>query len=117
MATASLWLTIAFLLTHELDAVLRREWRILPLTSFLSDATGRQVFIWAHVPLVLVVLWIAAAGPGSVLAIGFCLFAILHIGLHWLFRNHPENRFANPASRLLIWLPGVTGAWHLGQVL
>ena len=116
MEIMAFWTTIALLLTHELDAVARHEWRILPLTSFLADATGRQVFIWAHVPLILAVLWIAAAGASSIAAIAFSAFAIAHIALHWLFRNHPANEFANPSSRLLIWLPGLSGATHLALV-
>ncbi|MCP5038022.1 MAG: hypothetical protein GY945_10525 [Rhodobacteraceae bacterium] len=113
METLALWVTIAFLLTHELDAVLRHEWRIHPLTSFFSDRTGEQVFIWAHVPLSVLLIWIAKLGPDSYAAYLLSCVAIVHIFLHWLFRNHPANEFDNLSSRVLIWLTGLAGAWHL----
>jgi len=117
METSAFWMMLALILTHELDAVRRHEWRILPLTSFLSDKTGAQVFIWAHVPLIFLLLWIAQQGPDSLGAILLSGFAIVHIALHWLFRNHAANEFNNPASRLLIWLPGLAGLGHLTLVL
>ena len=33
------------LFTHELDAMLNHEWRVLPLTSWLSDEIGMIVFV------------------------------------------------------------------------
>ena len=112
MDTAALWLTIGLLLTHELDAVRCREWRVLPLTSWLPDKTGEAVFLWAHVPLVMLVIWIAGQGASSLPALGFSGFAILHVGLHWVFRNHPEYAFKDLTSQLLILLPGGAGALH-----
>lgn len=37
--------------THELDAMLNNEWRVLPLTSGLPDEMGQTVFVLAHIPL------------------------------------------------------------------
>ena len=116
MDLAALWLVISLLLTHELDAVRRHEWRILPLTSFLPDKTAGQLFIWAHVPLILVVLAIVQAGPASLGALLFSGFAIAHVSLHWLYRNHPRNEFLDFPSQALIVLAGLAGALHLGLV-
>ncbi len=113
MQTIALWITITLLLSHELDAVARREWRLLPLLSHLPENTARQLFIWAHVPLILLLLWIAQSGADTMAAKLFSGFAILHVALHRLYRNHPANDFDNPTSRLLIWLPALTGASHL----
>ena len=84
----------------------RHEWRVLPLTSYLSDRWGELVFVWAHIPLLVLVFWIVSQGATSPAAIGLSGFAILHIGLHWVFRKHPKNEFNNWVSWALILLPG-----------
>jgi hypothetical protein len=40
----------AFMLTREMDAIKRREWRIFPLASRLDDSRGYWVFTAVHVP-------------------------------------------------------------------
>lgn len=104
---------LAFLFTHELDAVKRHEWRILPLTSSLPERRGERVFIWLHVPVFFVILWFAASNPNSALGQILSGFAIVHIGLHWLFRNHPRNEFNTLGSWALILAAGLFGALHL----
>lgn len=107
------WATVAAFLTHELDAVRRHEWRVLPPTSFLPDHVGEELFIWAHVPLFLAVLWFSdQAGFRQ----GLCAFAVVHVGLHWLFRRHPAYEFNNLSSWALILLTGILGAAHLSAV-
>ena len=45
-------LSFAAMLTHEMDATFRHEWRILPLLSLISDDDlARDVFIVLHIPL------------------------------------------------------------------
>ncbi|XWN33915.1 MAG: DUF6713 family protein [Devosia sp.] len=103
--------------THELDAMKRHEWRILPLTSFLPDRIGEQVFIWLHVPLFALLLWGGDGDPTSATRIGLSAFAILHVGLHVAFRRHPANEFDNTSSWSLIILTGVLGAAYLVAML
>ena len=107
------FITVGLLATHELDAMPNHEWRVLPLTSFLSDEIGRRMFVLGHVPLFALVAWIAAQGSGSVAALAFSAFAIIHVGLHWLYRNHPMYEFRGLMSRALIWGPGVFAIAHL----
>jgi hypothetical protein len=60
-------LAFALMMTHELDAVARLEWRVLPVTSWMPDDVGFHVFVAAHVPLVLVLVhwaWLLAAAAG-----------------------------------------------------
>lgn len=104
---------LGFLLTHELDAMKRHEWRILPLTSFLSEQTGEAVFLWWHVPLFALLFYFGAGDPSGSVAMGLSVFAIVHSGLHWLFRRHPKNEFNNPISWGLILGAGLAGAGHL----
>ncbi|MEM7567348.1 MAG: DUF6713 family protein [Pseudomonadota bacterium] len=107
------WLYLAMLasfFTHELDAVKRHEWRVLPLTSFLPEAIGEQVFIWMHVPLFLAIL---TSGESEGFRLGLSVFAVIHVGLHWAFRNHPAYEFDNASSWGLIVLTGVLGGAYL----
>jgi hypothetical protein len=107
------WAMIAALFTHELDAVKRHEWRVLPLTSFLPERVGEQVFIWAHIPLFWLILWLDERTAMSVVRLGLSAFAIIHVWLHWILRRHPAYEFNNPSSWALIVLTGVLGALYL----
>ena len=102
--------------THELDAVKRHEWRILPLTSFLPERLGEQTFIWLHVPLFALLLWGGDGDSASATRIGLAAFAIVHVVLHVLFRRHRAYEFDNPSSWALIVLTGVLGAAYLGAL-
>lgn len=113
MADIFYWAMISAFVTHELDAVKRHEWRVLPLTSFLPEKIGEQVFIWAHVPLFLLILWYSRAGVHKPFAIGVSVFSVIHVFLHWIFRKHPGYEFNNVSSWSLIILTGVLGAAHL----
>jgi len=104
---------LAFLVTHELDAMRRHEWRLLPLTSFLPEKTGEQLFIWAHVPLIVVIIWFGCLAPDSIFSQGLSGFAIFHIVMHWFYRNHAANEFTGFTSWALIIGPGLLGASHL----
>lgn len=52
------WTGFAFLLAHELDAVAQSEWRLLPLINLLADESAYKVFVAAHVPIVVVLVWL-----------------------------------------------------------
>ncbi|MGI9494082.1 MAG: DUF6713 family protein, partial [Geminicoccaceae bacterium] len=107
------WLMVAALFTHELDAIKRHEWRILPLLRNLPDNVAEQTFIWLHLPGFFLVFWFSQLGAGSVFAIGLSAFAIVHVGLTWLLRKHPAYEYNNSSSWLLISLAGLLGALHL----
>lgn len=107
------WLMVAALFTHELDAVKRHEWRILPLLRDLSESFGEKIFIWIHIPLFFLVFWLSQLGAGSTFAIGLSAFAIIHVGLTWLFRKHPAFEYNNPSSWMLICLAGLFGGLHI----
>jgi len=105
--------TIAAFFTHELDAVKRHEWRVLPLTSFLPERVGEQVFIWIHVPVFLAVFLFSQGRLVGRFRLGLSAFAVIHVGLHWLFRKHPAYEFNNVSSWSLILLTGALGATYL----
>lgn len=97
---------LAFLFTDEIDAAFRHEWRVLPITSFLPDELGREVFIWARVPLLAGILH---AFDDERVRVGLAVFCVIHVGLHWIFRNHPAYEFDNASSWALILAAGASG--------
>lgn len=92
-------LNLAWMMTHELDAIQQHEWRVLPLTRWMVDAWGYRIFVLAHIPLFVLCM---AFRDSIEFQIALDAFFIIHIGLHWLFRNHPEYTFDNWLSQLLI---------------
>jgi hypothetical protein len=107
---------LAFLFTHELDAVHRHEWRILPLLDRLNDERGRIVFVMAHIPLFALIVWLgfpASPGGPTLFRAIFAAFCVVHAGLHSLYERHPRYEFNNRWSRLLIYGAAVFGALYL----
>jgi hypothetical protein len=87
---------------------------VLPLTSFLPDRIGQQIFIWAHIPLLWLILWLDEGKAVSWVRLGVSAFAVVHVGLHWIYRRDPAYEFNNPSSWALIVLTGVLGLLYLG---
>lgn len=111
------FLGLSLLLCHEMDAVKHHEWRMLPLTSGLSDRAGYHAFTWAHVPLYLLLLWAlggAEASIRSAVIVGLNLFFIVHTLLHIALRRHPAYEFSGLLSWSLIVGAGLCGVVDLG---
>lgn len=109
-------LGLSLLLTHELDAVARAEWRVLPLTSFLPDRIGFPVFVLLHVPLFAVLpWWVGHRDPGirRGARTASSAFLVVHVGLHLAFSAHEHYDFHSALSKLLIFGGGAFGALYL----
>jgi len=116
MEWASYQVALVLLLTHELDAVRRHEWRIIPVLRSLPDHTGFVLFVVLHIPLFWLILLLSSdpdAGVRDWFQIALSAFCIAHAGLHKLYEKHPAYEFNNPLSRLLIWSCAIAGAIHL----
>lgn len=106
----------ALLLTHELDAVARAEWRVLPMTRWLPDDVGFPVFVLAHVPLFVWLIWLIGHTDPAVRVrwqIIVSAFLVVHVVLHLLFSGHRHYDFHGWMSQLLIFGGGAFGAAHL----
>ncbi len=103
-------LCVAFFLVHELDAVYRNEWRLLPLLRALPGDRGFVVFTALHLP-VLVALVFSAAQDDAPLSLlfrkGLCAFAVVHVGLHFFWPRSERYGFDNLFSRF--WIYGAGG--------
>ena len=113
MAEFIYWAMVACFFTHELDAVRRHEWRMLPVVRQFSDKIAERIFVWFHAPLFLAILWFSEEGASTPFTLGLSLFAVLHVGLHWIFRKHPDNEFQGFGSWALIVLTGFFGALYV----
>ena len=104
-----------FLLTHELDAVRAREWRLFPVLGALPEEAAYQLFTALHVPIYLL-LAMGLFGGGALndgLRLGLDAFFVVHAGLHWLLRRHPLYAFRSALSWTLILGAAVAGAVDL----
>ena len=106
-------LTAACLVTHELESTLRQSGN--PFSASLNSFTSldQQIFMWAHVPIVLGMILLAETGNRATIRYGLCVFAVVHVGLHWFYRNQPVYDFSSLASWALIALAGIFGAAYL----
>ncbi|MEM7096660.1 MAG: DUF6713 family protein [Pseudomonadota bacterium] len=88
MRTFIYYLTIATLVTHELDAVRHSEWVLLYILRDLPAATAYTVFVVLHVPLIVAILWLSHHQNEKLQSIFrflfgvlTCVHAIIHLGL------------------------------------
>jgi hypothetical protein len=114
-ASLFLYLALSCMLTHEMDAIRCREWKFFLFLKDLPEEHGYLVFTALHVPLYLLLLWGMFANPaiGQYVSMGFDLFSMVHVGLHMLFRKHPNYLFHSWFSWALILGSGVAGAIDL----
>jgi hypothetical protein len=116
MTNLFFYLGLATLLTHEMDAMLNHEWRVLPITSGFPDGIGKLIFLFAHIPLYAgVIALIASNKPQqrSWSRIVVSLFLLIHAGLHTLFRKSPSYEFSSTTSLILIYGGGLMGLAHI----
>jgi len=113
-------LGLSFILTHELDAMTAKEWRIFPGLSLLDDERGRQWFVALHIPLFAVLLWGLTGAHQKSWIWGFDIFTIVHLVAHILMHKHSENGFRRPLSWFIIVGAAVMGGvdlWSQSSVL
>jgi hypothetical protein len=102
---------LAFLLTHELDAVRKQEWRMLPLLSFIRDEnTAFATFTLLHVPIFAGMFYGLSSRKFRV---SIDSFSVVHTGLHIVALWCPRNLFNDWVSWILIGGAGLCGAIDL----
>ena len=108
-------LGFALLLVHEMDAVRLGEWKIFPWLSGMGEEAGYRAFTALHVPLYVLLLFglLGGDGVGRALIVGLDAFFVVHVVLHWVYRNQPENRFGSAFSWVLILGAGACGTADL----
>lgn len=113
------YIGLFFLVSHELDAVLRREYKIIKIFGVLSDKWALSIFILLHIPLFYLIFWaLFHANPQIRILSQIILnsFYILHFFLHQLFRDHRNNKMNTKLSWSIInllMLVGILQIIHL----
>ncbi|MEM8766097.1 MAG: DUF6713 family protein [Pseudomonadota bacterium] len=107
---------VSFLFTHELDAMLRSEWRMLFVLGELPDDTAAAWFVFLHLPVFLLVLYLGNSNR-SVLRLSFrraiSAFLVIHGGLHLHLAEDARNEFTGLLSALYIALAAACGLAYL----
>lgn len=110
------YLAFSSLITHELDAVHKHEWRLLFVLRGMPDESARRAFVFIHIPLFALLLWLAAHSDASVrfwTTLGLDVFMVVHAGLHRRLSGHPKYEFNTGYSRLIIYGTAALAAAHL----
>ena len=105
MKTLLYYLGVAALFTHEMDAVLNLEWRLLFHLFELPEATASALFIAAHFPLFFVFFYLGHHTSPKVrnaFRTVVCCFLVIHSGLHFGLSNHELYFFDGILSNLYI---------------
>ncbi|MES2884737.1 MAG: DUF6713 family protein [Pseudomonadota bacterium] len=113
-------LGLGFISTHELDAVIQHEWRLLYVLRSLPEALAANIFVALHVPLFAALVWLTHHPQprwhesSRLVLMGFL---IVHVGLHLRLSGHALYTFHSPLSKALIFGGGVCGALYLLALL
>lgn len=110
--TSLYYLGIALLFTHELDAVLNMEWRLLFHLRTLPDVAASSLFVALHLPLFFAFFYLGHHKSAKIQG-GFRLivsiFLVVHSGLHLNLSNHKMYQFTGVLSNLYIYGAAVCG--------
>ncbi len=114
------YIGFALLLTHELDAIQRHEWRIFPITRKLKDEIAYYWFTILHVPLFVFLLWLMCHPSENIrfwFQISMDVFFIVHMVLHKLLNTHKKYEFVGVFSKAIIFSMGIVGIVHLSILI
>lgn len=110
------YLGVSALLTHELDAVLNTEWRLLYVLRTLSDDVASVYFIAMHFVMVLAFFYFGHHTKSKIRD-GFrsfvALFLVVHGGLHFRLSDDPLYTFSGLSSNLYIYAASAFGVLYL----
>lgn len=118
MRFALLSLGFALMASHEIDAALAAEWRLLFVLRGLDDDLTASVFTLVHVPLFFALLWALFHANVTIQLWSrrlFMGFLVVHAGLHWRLSDHPLYGFSGWDSNLLIFGAGLAGLVYLAS--
>ena len=110
------YIGMSTLFSHELDALINHEWRLLPLIGWLSDEYGEITFIFIHIPLFAILIALVASTNDKIRIrsrFGTSVFLVIHGLLHVLFMGHASYEFSSTLSNVLIFGGAIFGAVFL----
>jgi len=113
MLESTIFLCALLLCLHELDAIYRKEWTILPFLNRIQGEKAAILFIVLHLPYIGAILYSLTPSASSSYQIGISAFAVLHAALHFFWPRTENYGFDNLLSRIWIWGAASTGAANI----
>lgn len=110
------YLGLGLLFTHELDAIVQAEWRLLYVLRSMPDEVAMPIFIGLHVPLFVLITWLTHHPEQKVRSLSrnlLAAFLVIHAGLHLRLSDHPLYSFDGPLSIMLIYGGALCGTVYL----
>jgi hypothetical protein len=111
---------LSLALTHELDAIRRREWWVFIPPGKMDEEKAYQIFTLAHIPIFMVIFWLLTY-PSAIVSFWFQVvvsgFYIIHKFLHDSAQNYPHIDFNTKFSKSLINLMALVGLIQLILIL
>ena len=110
----SLIIAFSLLAVHEMDAMTHAEWRLLPGLSALPDETGRDAFIWLHIPLYIGLIWaIFFSSWQQLVGRTFSVAMIAHAVAHFVLSGHAHYTFVPPIETVTVYGAALAGLIYL----
>jgi hypothetical protein len=116
METYVFTLAMSLLLLHEMDAIRLQEWKMFIILKNLHDETAYRIFLLAHLPLYMMVIFVIAIGGELAKIILYYvvdIFLVAHSIIHYGFRKNPDNGFVTTFSQATIYSMGILAVIHL----
>ena len=109
-------LGFALLISHELDAMIRDEWLLLPGFHRVAEQHVADVFNLLHVPIFAVVIWLTSSANRihrwRTMVVAE-LFMVAHAIAHTALRGASDYRFEGPVETITVYGAALASAAHL----
>ncbi|WP_370693359.1 DUF6713 family protein [Vibrio penaeicida] len=94
---------------HEIDAMMHHAWLVLPLTVWIPEEYAQTLFVLAHIPLFLIMMFMLPTyflSKIEKVQTAIATFIVIHGILHSAFMTHEHYEFDSFLSNL--WIFGGT---------
>ena len=106
--------SLALFAVHEMDAMVHREWVLLPVFSVFGAEHAQLTFVLSHIPLFAGLSFALFVWGRRMTAITvFHILLITHATAHALLSGHPDYTFAPPVETITVFGAGLVGAIDL----
>lgn len=113
-------LVLALLACHELDAMVKNEWHLLPVLKNMPDTQAMPLFIWLHIPMFAVLFWMGGhenpVWRRRMQALIDSL-VIVHAAAHFILSGHPHYEFEPPIETITVYGAAVIAMLHGAALL
>ena len=109
-------IVLALLISHELDAMIRAEWALLPGLNQLDDSVAADWFNLLHVPIFGLLLWFLTSSAQrsrrrAIVVVN--IFVAGHAVVHAVVRGADAYHFEAPVEPITVYLAGILAGIHL----